>query len=258
MKYGLKHQSKIRKLWNRVRLEKKKRYKLRGTVEDRFTRIYRHNWWSSAESRSGTGSELAVTRNLRSNLPTLMRDYNVTRFLDAPCGDFNWMQHALPDLGVEYIGGDIVKELTVRNQREFGGEGVSFVHLDIIKDRLPQADLMMVRDCLIHFSYMDIYRFVENFCSSEIPLLLTTTVLPDDGRNSDIKTGEWRMLHLFSPPLCFPKEPLCRIRDWEPPHPIVGRREMCLFTKAQIENAGREISRCLVINRRVRAGRLAT
>ncbi len=231
----------LRTLWNRAR-HAKKRFRLRGTNEEVFTRIYNRKIWSGKETRSGIGSELTYTVSLRQQLPRLLKRYHVARILDAPCGDFNWMQHVVPELGIEYIGGDIVKEIVVRNQREFGGKGVSFHHLDIVRDPLPASDLMMVRDCLFHFSYSDIYGFIENFCRSDVGLLLTTTHLPDDGENKDIVTGDWRFIHLFSPPYCFPQPPLQRVSDWVPPFP---KREMCLFTKPQTEVARQAMKRFL-------------
>ncbi len=218
----------LRKRVRQWRRKVRKDLLLRGTGEQVFSRIYRRNPWGSRESKSGWGSELSYTVNLRRELPELIRDYGVIRLLDAPCGDFNWMQHVVPDLDIEYIGGDIVKALVRRNQRKFGAPGTVFRHMDITSDPLPAADLMMVRDCLFHLSYDDIYRFLENFCRSDIGLLLTTTRPPADGANSDIRTGDFRHIHIFPP------TPLRRIDDYVPPHPP---REMCLFAKEQVAAA---------------------
>lgn len=62
-----------------------------------FTSIYRNNGWGSLESRSGAGSTLASTANIRRELPGLVERLNIRTLLDAPCGDFNWMKEvALP------------------------------------------------------------------------------------------------------------------------------------------------------------------
>ena len=233
--------------WLRDKTRKSRRkfrkyLRLRGSSQNVFSRIYRKGGWGSKESSSGQGSELSYTANLRRELPALLKGYSVSRLLDAPCGDFNWMRHVVPGLGIEYIGGDIVEALVRRNQREFGAVGVAFHHMDISSDPMPAADLMMVRDCLFHLSYSDIHRFLENFHRSGIGLLLTTTHLPPDGENSDIRTGDWRKIYLFAPPFCFPQEPLRRIEDWVPPH---HRREMCLFTREQAAIALEAMSRNL-------------
>jgi len=82
-----------------------------GTIEDRFTWIYKNNYWQSKESVSGTGSTLKSTENLRKELPKLIRQLSIKTVFDAPCGDFNWMKHLLPTINVSYIGGDIVRPL---------------------------------------------------------------------------------------------------------------------------------------------------
>ncbi len=216
--------------------------RLSGTSEQVFSRIYRRNRWHSEESKSGRDSELSYTKELRRELPILVREYSISRLLDAPCGDFNWMQHVVAELGVKYIGGEVVKELVRQNTRQFGAVGIYFCHIDITRDPLPASDMMMVRDCLFHLSYKDIYLFLENFCRSEIGLLFTTTHLPTEGLNSDIRTGEYRRIHIYSYPFYFPRAPLRRVDDWVPPYPP---REMNLFTRGQVAAARDAMKRSL-------------
>lgn len=190
----------VRKIKNRLRF--------RGSPEEVFTRIYNQNMWGSKESFSGLGSEFQSTKSLRRALPGLVKDYKVKRLLDVPCGDFNWMKHILPELDVEYIGGDIVKSLVEQNQKNWGGLGVSFSQIDLTCDPLPDADMMLVRDCLFHLSYGAIYSFLQNFCRSDIRLLLTTTHINPAGRNAESIIGSYRNIYLFSPPFNFPNDPL--------------------------------------------------
>ena len=95
-----------------------------------FRTIYDENRWQSLESRSGHGSTVAYTRGLRKSLEQYLTKLNVKSFLDAPCGDFNWMRHLVLPPQTQYIGGDIIPELVynfipelVYNlQNEYGGE----------------------------------------------------------------------------------------------------------------------------------------
>ena len=205
-----------------------------GSTEERFTRIYELNAWTSQESRSGRGSEIAATENLRRHLPILLARFDIHAILDAPCGDFNWMQHVVRGTGLRYLGGDIVRPLIAENSRRHGAENISFICLDIIRDPLPPADLMIVRDCLFHFSRADIWAFLENFCKAEIPYLLTTSHVGAKVSNGDIETGGFRLLDLFAEPFNLPPEPLYRVEDFIPPHPP---REMCLFSREQVVSA---------------------
>uniref|UniRef100_UPI002157A42F class I SAM-dependent methyltransferase n=2 Tax=Pseudomonadota TaxID=1224 RepID=UPI002157A42F len=88
----------------------------------------------------------------RTELPHLLREFNIRSVLDIPCGDFNWMRHV--DLGgVHYIGADIVPELVEHNRRTYRGPRIQFEHLDVIASPLPKVDAVLCRDGLVHFPH---------------------------------------------------------------------------------------------------------
>src|SRR2546423_911829 len=87
-------------------------------LEERFARIYATNLWSDPETRSGTGSNLDSTRVLRAELPKALRRLGVQVLLDAPCGDFTWMERVDLD-DIQYIGGDIVSAVVEENRRRY-------------------------------------------------------------------------------------------------------------------------------------------
>jgi len=168
-----------------------------------FTKIIRKNIWEGKESVSGPGSNLEQTKIIREAIGQLIKDLKVFRMLDIPCGDFHWMKHV--DLNnVKYIGADIVKSLIRKNTDTYGKrEGVSFRLLNLINDPLPKADLILCRDCLVHFSFHDIFLALKNICQSDSTFLLTTN-FPEHKINNDINTGKWRFLNLNSPPFNMP------------------------------------------------------
>jgi hypothetical protein len=206
-----------------------------GTAKQRFTAIYKNNLWCSEESLSGPGSNLSYTKNLRKSLPKIFKKYQIECILDAPCGDFHWMKEVLKGHHrLRYIGGDIVEELINKNRASFVNSNISFEVIDITKDALPPADLMIVRDCLFHLSYADIDLVLENLSHSQIKYLLTTTHIFDSPHvNTDIVTGDFRLIDIFSEPFCFPMYPIERIDDWLPPD---TPRQMCLFEVATLPN----------------------
>lgn len=224
-----------RALHRRKRSYFKKRGVSEQSVEAKFTWIFRNRYWGEGESLSGTGSTLEQTQAIRRELPKLLAAYEVRTFFDAPCGDLNWMSALLPELSAHYIGGDIVADLIDQLNEEHAGERVSFRHVDIIKDPLPAADMMMCRDCLFHFSYADTQGFLRNFLRSGIPCLLTTSHVNTDGfANRDIATGLFRRIDLFKPPYCFPANPLAQFDDWAPPE---AERRMYLWSRDQVQAA---------------------
>ena len=171
--------------------------------EDRFTKIYLSNHWNSPESSSGEGSTIENTQNIRNELPKIFKKYEIESMLDAPCGDFNWMRLVTQKSAIRYVGGDIVKPMIKKNQAQYGNNDTSFLHLDLAKSSLPKVDLLFCRDCLFHLSYQDIANVLENFLSSQIPYLMTTSSAALDGpriNNSNILTGDMRFIDLFSRP----------------------------------------------------------
>ncbi len=139
-----------------------------------FKDVYEQNDWGDDESRSGVGSSLAATEKLRTDLPVLLRYLKIKSLLDAPCGDFNWMNEV--DLGeVTYIGGDIVEEVVARNRERYARPDRQFQVVDLINDDLPAADAVMCRDCLIHFNEDLALAALKNLARSDSRFLLLTT-----------------------------------------------------------------------------------
>jgi hypothetical protein len=167
-----------------------------------FDTIYESNKWNSKESVSGVGSTLRKTQALRAVLPNFLKEKEITRFLDAPCGDFNWMKEV--DLGeTHYIGGDIVKALVDKTREVHGNENREFIQLDLANDELPQADALLCRDCMIHIPNDKVITILENIKKSGIRWVLLTTY-PDVEVNKKIREGSWRKINLQAPPFNLP------------------------------------------------------
>src|SRR5262245_23095226 len=118
------------------------------------------------------------------------KEIQARSLLDAGCGDFNWMKEMKLDID-RYIGVDIVPELITANQQKYGSAIRIFIHLDITKNELPQADVILCPDCLAHFSFKDIFATIQRFKQSNCKYLLTTTFTRFP-KNIDIATGGWR------------------------------------------------------------------
>jgi hypothetical protein len=189
-----------------------------------FTSKYERNAWGEEESISGSGSTLSYTESIRGAIPALIREYSITRFLDAPCGDYNWFRHIDKAPNFAYIGGDIVAPLVEKNNLLYGDSQTSFINLDITRDALPPADIWMCRDCLFHLSNRDIFRALSNLLRSGIPLLLTTTHFECE-KNTDTATGGFRLLNLELEPFNL-GPPVSEIDDWVDGHP---KRKLALW-----------------------------
>jgi hypothetical protein len=167
------------------------------SLPERFRYIFEHNIWSNEESRSGDGSTHMATEAVRSELPRLLRQIGATSILDIPCGDFSWLSRL--DLPIEYVGADIVDDIVAANRDRYRSEHRRFVKLDLTADDLPSCDVVLCRDCLVHLSYANIRRALDNVARSGAKWILATSFI-DLEENADIADGDWRPLNLELPP----------------------------------------------------------
>lgn len=184
------------------------------SLESVFSEVYRKNLWQNSESVSGRGSTLAHTAAIMYHLPLLLQELNAETFLDAACGDFNWMRHTKIAEAVNYIGADVVPDLVVRNQRLYANKDRTFLVLDITKDKIPTVDVILCRDCLIHLSFRHIHATISNFKKSRSTYLLSTTHATVK-ENNDTPSGGWRPLNLQLPPFNFPQPMKLIVEDME-------------------------------------------
>jgi len=200
-----------------------------------FENIMALNRWSGDESRSGPGSTLAYTRNLRPRLETFVRDFRIGAMFDAPCGDFNWMKEVAVPEGFGYLGGDIASSLIEKNQIAYAGESRQFVEFDVVNDAFPDSDLWFCRDCLFHLPEALIFRALRNFSRSNIKfLMMTNHINTSEFENTDIPAGEFRLVDFFAEPFNLPRDVLFRVADYIDPFPP---REMCVWTREQVGSA---------------------
>lgn len=175
-----------------------------------FTTIYHRNEWGSDESRSGPGSTRVRGAAFADDVIEALHTIGARTLLDAPCGDFNWMS-AIADSVERYVGVDVVRELVMRNERLYASPSRKFVHADITRDPLPSGDVVLCRDCLVHFADADIWRALANIRRSGARFLITTT-FAHRRKNSPIETGAWRPLNLEAPPFSL-TAPVLRIDE---------------------------------------------
>lgn len=214
-------------------------------MRQKLKSVFENKDWSEGGSgpKSGYGSSLAHTEQLRTALPGLFSRHGVRRFVDAPCGDWHWMSQ-VNLTGIDYIGIEISEGLVALNRAEHARPGVSFKLGDVTSDPLPEADLLMCRDCLFHLKFWLRWEFFQNFLASGTPLLLTTFHHVERNRRLG-ENGGFTKFNPMLPPFDF-AEPIevihetVRIGDDGELHLAGGRggnRSLGLWTRNQVQGA---------------------
>jgi SAM-dependent methyltransferase len=151
-----------------------------------------------------------MSASIRGQLPPLLRELGARSLLDVGCGDMKWMR--MVDLGVDYIGVDVVPDLIEENRRLYRNR--QFLVADATKDRLPSADVVLCRQCLIHLSNRQVGMVLRNLKNTRAKYLLATT-FPAITNNADIWSGSFRPINLELQPFNLPK-PLHVLYDSKP------------------------------------------
>lgn len=163
-------------------------------MQNTFSNIFTKDLWQSnrkyKESKSGAGSFLKNTKNVRNDLPDLLNKYDIKSMLDIPCGDMNWISKL--NLNVDYVGADIVPELIAENQRNYPDK--NFKVLDVVNDPLPEMDLILCRDCFVHLPLEYIKLAIDNIRKAGIKYMLVTSFPVEV--NINISIGKWRPLNM--------------------------------------------------------------
>ena len=210
---------------------------IRFNKKNIFEKIYKSNYWGSSETRSGPGSDLKNTQNIIHELPKIILKYKIQKVLDIPCGDFNWMKKVLYKLDIDYLGCDIVNDLININKKLYSSEKIKFTKLNLIKDKLPYADLLICRALFFHLDFSSINKILINLRQSNLKyVLLTNCPRSVNYINQDIPTGQYRDLDLFKPPLFFPNNYLYKFKDVNSLDLDKVEQEMILWKKDDLIN----------------------
>tara|TARA_B100000902_G_scaffold324720_1_gene319011 strand:- start:318 stop:1100 length:783 start_codon:yes stop_codon:yes gene_type:complete len=198
-----------------------------------FTQIFKTNYWNDTDSKSGTGSSLKSTENIRKELPLLLKEFKINSVLDIPCGDFFWIKKIINDLDIIYMGGDIVEDI-IDNNKKFENNKIKFKKIDLLNESLPETDLILCRDCIFHFSYEDIDKTFDNFKKTNFRYLLITNHDLENKNidNKNIQTGSFRFLDFHKKPYNFQKNYSKEIFDLDFPPSYVNKK-MLLFSKKE-------------------------
>ena len=107
-----------------------------------FDSIIRLKAWGSDESASGHGSTVGGTAILRRRLADAFAHLQIRSFVDAPCGDMNWMRHVEYKFD-KYVGIDLVPRVINKLRKQTFPTAYNFQIGNIVTDVLPAGNFQI-------------------------------------------------------------------------------------------------------------------
>ncbi|MGZ5486383.1 MAG: methyltransferase [Nitrososphaeraceae archaeon] len=194
------------------------------TTEEVFSKIYNMNIWGGEKGQFHSG-EGSANEQITSPYISMISDmaskegFLGLEFVDLGCGDFRIGRKLLP-MCSHYVGIDIVKPLIERNNKEFSNEKTSFLHLNIIEDSLPEADVCFVRQVFQHLSNQQIcsvlpklsqYKWV--FITEHYPSSNNIRPNLDKTHGARIRAHKNSGVYLTEPPFNIPHEQIKQVLE---------------------------------------------
>jgi SAM-dependent methyltransferase len=148
---------------NAFRRHRVSRRYARLSIGDAFDRIYSDHAWGGvgAELRSGEGSEGEYAAEWLRMIRPVLRKYRPASLCDMGCGDFR-VGKELAKYVPRYIGVDISGIVIAHNQESNSGEGIEFIRADVTREKLPTADVAIMRQILQHLSNEEVLEALNN------------------------------------------------------------------------------------------------
>jgi SAM-dependent methyltransferase len=165
-------------------------------MRERFTQIYANDEWQGG---SGQGSFPIHTRGYVRFLEQFIRRHKVESILDFGCGDWQFSR-GVDWQGARYIGVDIVPSVIEKNKAAFQRDGVTFELYSGDPSELPEADLLIAKDVLQHWSNDTIIKFLPLLKHYRFALLTNCVNPRGETVNEDIEDGAFRYLDLRKVP----------------------------------------------------------
>jgi SAM-dependent methyltransferase len=161
-----------------------------------FEEIYANNAWTNG---SGPGSHPAACRPLIKLLNRFLAENAIASVVDFGCGDWQFMSKINLG-GRSYIGLDVVDDLIDVNRSRHGSRDVIFARTPMDLTLLPTADLLILKDVLIHLPNDFINDLIRQFGKYKFIISVNNSSRAVDKYNNDIPVGEFRPVDLSCAP----------------------------------------------------------
>ncbi|ARU54368.1 SAM-dependent methyltransferase [Oleiphilus messinensis] len=157
-----------------------------------FETIYETNEWGKG---SGEGSFPEHTGGYVRFLEKFIKTRNIKSIVDVGCGDWQFSRYVNWQ-GASYQGFDVVQSVIEQNQAHFTRNNVAFHLYSGKPETLPDADLLIAKDVLQHWSNENVQAFLPLISRYKYALITNCINVSGVTENQNINDGEFRPLDL--------------------------------------------------------------
>ena len=119
---------------------------------------------------------------------------------DIPFVDWKWMS-TMDFTNINYMGSDVVKEMIDHNNKRYSSDNIKFRVQSLIDDNLDKADMIIVRDLLVHLDTSDILKCLKNIKKHNFKYIAITNYPMLKVQHQDKFMGDkWRPINLSIEP----------------------------------------------------------
>jgi hypothetical protein len=138
-----------------------------------FARIYSNMEWGNKETLSGEGTRPEAAEPYVNYLIDFLKsNAEIQKIVDVGCGDWKmWPNNFFSKY--KYLGVDIVEKVVQENTAKFAAQDINFIAKDFLESSLPNADLLLCKDVLIHLSDSDIEKALVIFKKFRFQIIVT-------------------------------------------------------------------------------------
>lgn len=165
-------------------LGKVKRRFIKPNHNQIFTDIYKGRKWGTdnkSQFYSGSGSDDEHSMQYVKVISDFIKYNNIKTVVDLGCGDFRIGKRITQLNQINYTGVDVVEELTDYNNKNFKQDNIQFLYRNIVRDKIPDGELCLIRQVLQHLSNEDI-KTILNKCK-KYKYFVVTEHLPVNADN---------------------------------------------------------------------------
>lgn len=136
------------------------------SLQNKFENIYEKSVWGKnwkGEGGSGKGDGTSPDSKMWIKYITdFIKEHNIKTLADLGCGDWKFSRF-IPweQLGVQYVGYDVVEKVVENNNKEYASSHVQFEHGDITTADVKGYNLVIIKDVLQHLSDEDVVKVLD-------------------------------------------------------------------------------------------------